>query len=107
MYVDLDSAATEHVRQQWETWGHDIPLVVLPSPYRSVVGVLLDYLDKTDQEHNDGQKALLVLPEFIPAHWWENFLHNQTAWMIKLALLYQRRRGSGRVIVDVPFHLRN
>jgi amino acid transporter len=107
VYIDLDPAATEHVREQWATWGQGVPLVVLPSPYRAVVGVLLDYLDKTDQEHHDGQKALLVLPEFIPAHWWENFLHNQTAWMIKLALLYQRRRGSGRVVVDVPFHLRN
>jgi hypothetical protein len=107
VYIDLDPAATEHVREQWQTWGRDVPLVVLPSPYRSVVDVLLDYLEQTDREHNDGQKAVLVLPEFIPAHWWENLLHNQTAWMIKLALLYQRRRlGSGRVIVDVPFHLR-
>ncbi len=107
VYIELDPAATEHVREQWATWGQGVPLVILPSPYRSVIGVLLDYLEKSDQELNDGQKAVLVLAEFIPAHWWENFLHNQTAWMIKLALLYQRRRGSGRVIVDVPFHLRN
>jgi hypothetical protein len=107
VYIELDPAATEHVREQWQTWGQGVPLVVLPSPYRSIIGVLLEYLERTDREHDDGQKATLVLPEFIPAHWWENILHNQTAWMIKLAMLYQRRRmGSGRVIVDVPFHLR-
>jgi amino acid transporter len=107
VYVELDTAATEKVRQHWEEWGQGVPLVVVPSPYRSVVSPILDYLDQADREANDGQRAVLVLPEFIPAHWWENFLHNQTAWMLKLAILYQRRRlGGGRVIVDVPFQLR-
>ncbi len=106
VYIEIDPGAADAVREQWEKWGQHVPLVVLASPYRSVVSVLLDYLEQTDSDHNDGQKAILVLPEFIPAHWWENFLHNQTAWMIKLAMLYQRRRGSGRVVVDVPFHLR-
>jgi amino acid transporter len=107
LYVEIDPAATPHMRDQWAKWGQGVPLVVVESPYRSVVGVLLDYLEQADAQANDGQKAVLVLPEFIPAHWWENFLHNQTAWVIKLMMLYQRRRGSGRVIVEVPFHLRD
>jgi hypothetical protein len=46
------------------------------------------------------------MPEFIPASWWQHFLHNQTAWMIRLALLYQRRRHRRqRVIIEVPFLL--
>ncbi len=106
IYIEIDPAATAHVRDLWRRWGQDVPLVVVESPYRSVISVLLAYLEKADGEANDGQKAVLVLPEFIPAHWWENFLHNQTAWLIKLALLYQRRRGSGRVVVDVPFHFK-
>lgn len=107
VYVELDPADTEHVRELWEQWGQGVPLVVVPSPYRSIVSPILDYLEQTDSEHNDGQKAVLVLSEFIPAHWWENLLHNQTAWLIRLALLYQRRKyASGRVIVDVPFQLR-
>lgn len=107
LYVELDPAATVHVREQWAVWGQGVPLVVVPSPYRSVVGPILDYLEQTDQAHADGQQAVLVLPEFVPRYWWENLLHNQTAWLIRLALIYQRRRyASGRVIVDVPFHLR-
>jgi hypothetical protein len=43
----------------------------------------------------------------VTAHWWQNLLHNQTAQLIKAALLYGRRRSGGeRVIVDVPYHLR-
>jgi hypothetical protein len=67
----------------------------------------LDFLDETDEKHNDGQLAVVVLPEFIPARWWHGLLHNQTSWLLKTALLYRRRDvGFQRVIIDVPYHLR-
>jgi hypothetical protein len=49
----------------------------------------------------------MVVPEFVPARWWHNLLHNETAWLLKLALLYGRRdwRGRFRIITDVPFYL--
>jgi amino acid transporter len=104
VYVELEPGAGEHVRERWQQWWPDVPLVVLASPYRSIVGPLLEFLDQTDREHADGQFATVVVPEFIPAHWW--LLHNQTAWLIKAALLYRRRRlGYQRVIVDIPYHL--
>ena len=107
VYVETNPEATERVRREWERWGQQVPLVVVPSPYRSIIGPLLDFLDETDREHNDGQLATVVLTEFIPAKWWEHLLHNQTAWLLKLALLYRRRRlGQIRAIVDVPFYLR-
>ncbi len=106
LYIELDPDATAKMRESWEKWGEGLPLVVIASPYRSILGPLLQYLDQTDADHADGQAAILVLPEFIPATWWENLLHNQTAWMIKFAVLYQRRwHGRGRVVVDVPFYL--
>ncbi|MCX8068417.1 MAG: APC family permease [Anaerolineae bacterium] len=107
VYVELEPGSGERIRQKWEHWWPDVPLVILPSPYRSVIGPLLDFLDETDRQHNDGQQAVVVLPEFVPARWWHNLLHNQTAWLLKAALLYRRRRlGFQRVIIDVPYHLR-
>jgi amino acid transporter len=106
VYIELEPASGERIREKWQHWWPDVPLVILPSPYRSIVGPLLDYLDKTDAEHNDGQLATVVLPEFVPARWWHSLLHNQTAWLIKAALLYRRRHlGYQRAIVDVPYHL--
>lgn len=106
VYVELEPGAGEPLREKWEHWWPDVPLVVLPSPYRSLIGPLLDFLDRTDEEHADGQLATVILPEFVPAHWWHSFLHNQTAWLIKAALLYRRRHlGFQRAIVDVPYHL--
>jgi amino acid transporter len=107
VYVELEPGAGEKARVEWEAWWPDVPMVVIPSPYRSIVGPLLQFLDKTDTEHNDGQLAAVVLPEFIPGKWWQTLLHNQTAWLIKAALLYRRRKpGRERVVIDVPFHLR-
>jgi len=76
-------------------------------PFRSIVGPLLDFLDATDREHHDGQLAVVVLPEFVLAQRWQGLLHNQTSRLLKAALLYRRRRqGFQRVIIDVPYHLR-
>jgi amino acid transporter len=107
VYVELEPGAGEKARAEWEAWWPDVPMVVVSSPYRSVVAPLLQFLDETDAQHNDGQLATVVLPDFIPSRWWEALLHNQTAWLIKAALLYRRRQhGLERVIIDVPFHLR-
>jgi hypothetical protein len=107
VYVELEPGAGEGIRKTWQEWWPDVPLVVVPSPYRSIVGPLLDFLDETDRQHKDGTLAVVVLPEFVPAKWWHSLLHNQTAWLIKAAMLYRRRRsGFQRVIIDVPYHLR-
>jgi len=106
VYVELEPGAGERVREKWERWWPDVPLVILPSPYRSTLGPLLEFLDETDRQHDDGQLATVVLPEFVPARWWHGLLHNQTAWLIKTALLYRRRHmGFQRAIIDVPHHL--
>lgn len=107
LYIELEQGKGEEILADWQRWFPDIPLVVKPSPYRSIISPLLDFLDETDEQHNDGQLAVVVLPEFIPAKWWHSLLHNQSSWLIKTALLYRRRHlGYQRVIVDVPYHLR-
>jgi hypothetical protein len=106
VYVELETGAGAKARLEWESWWPDVPMVVVPSPYRSIVAPLMQFLDDTDAQHNDGQLATVVLPEFIPGRWWQSLLHNQTAWLLKTALLYRRRQqGLERVIIDVPFHL--
>ncbi|NOT06395.1 MAG: APC family permease [Anaerolineales bacterium] len=106
VYVELSPGDSHEMKEKWNHFWPDIPLVVVPSPYRSVIQPLLEFLDKTDVDHNDGQQATVVLPEFVPAHWWQTILHNQTAWMLKAALLYHRRNlRYQRVIIDVPYYL--
>jgi hypothetical protein len=78
-----------------------VPLVVLSSPYRSLLRPLLDYIDNL-QERDDNHMVTVVLPEFVPRHWWQHVLHNQTALLIKAALLFRKNT----VVADVPYLLR-
>lgn len=109
VFVNMDPNVPEDsIRRSWNEWLPDMPLVILDSPYRSLVEPLLKYLDQTDTEYNDGQQAVLVLPELIPAKPWQAALHNQMAHSLKDALLFNRReRGFQRVIIDVPYHLKD
>jgi amino acid transporter len=107
VYIELEPGRAQTVRDTWQQWWPDIPLVILDSPYRSILSPLLNFLDETDRNHNDGQLATVVLPEFVPAKWWQGLLHNQTTWLMKTALLYRRRSlGYQRVIIELPFHLK-
>jgi amino acid transporter len=104
--VDVEPEVTAGVREKWATWGLDIPLLVLESPYRSTIGPLLDYLAELDRQESDRGLAVVVLPEFVTATRWHGLLHNQTAQLIKSALVYQRgHTAKDRVIIDVPYHL--
>jgi amino acid transporter len=109
VFVDIDPGPDEEeLRRKWNAWFPDINFVVIPSPYRSLVEPLLTYLVANDVQQNDGQQAILVLPEIIPPSSWHEILHNQSAEEIKKALLFQRRHsGLQRIIIDVPYHLKN
>jgi hypothetical protein len=100
VHVTDDEAEIEQMRANWEALDSDIPLVIIESPYRSLVGPLLAYLDEIDRQRPD-DTLTVVLPEFIARHWWEQILHNQTALRIKAALLFR----PGTVVTSVPYHL--
>jgi amino acid transporter len=100
VYVDVDPAATEQVQREWATWGGRAQLIVLPSPYRSVMEPLLEYIEQVENERQDDY-VTVILPEFVPARWWQHLLHNQRALLIKGALLFR----PNTVVTSVPFHL--
>jgi hypothetical protein len=101
VYIELDPEATLNIRPEWQKWGYGVPLIVLHSPYRSIVQPLLHYIEQIHDESPD-QIVTVILPEFVPAKWWQHILHNQTALQIKGALLFK----SGVIVTSVPYHLR-
>src|SRR5215204_2536431 len=100
VYVDFDEEATAKLREKWERWGSGVELVVLQSPYRELTRPLLRYVDRLRRRGSEGF-VTVVLPEFIPAKWWQQLLHNQSSLLLKGALLFRK----GVVVVSVPYHL--
>ncbi len=100
VYVGFDPGATEQLRAQWPRWGQGIQLVVLDSPYRSLMEPLLEYVDIVSKSETSSY-VTVVLPEFLPARWWHHLFHNQSALLIKGSLLFK----PNTVVTSVPFHL--
>src|SRR2546426_49426 len=101
VFVETDPARPAKVEEKWSRWGLGVPLVVLTSPYRSLLRPLLDYIDQI-QSRGDEQMVTIVLPEFLPRRWWQHIVHNQTALLIKGALLFRKNT----VVADVPYLLK-
>jgi amino acid transporter len=101
VFVETDPTRTAKLEEKWGKWGQGVPLVVLTSPYRSLIRPFLDYVDAL-QSRGPNQVITVVLPEFIPGRWWQHILHNQTALLLKGALLFRRNT----VVADVPYLLR-
>ena len=100
VYVDIDPAATQAIRQQWPQWGQQVDLVVLESPFRSLMEPLLEYIEQVQARDPNGY-VTVILPEFVPRRLWQHLLHNQHALLIKGALLFK----PNVVVTSVPFHL--
>ncbi|MBP6786344.1 MAG: APC family permease [Candidatus Promineofilum sp.] len=107
VYVELEPGTADIMRERWRAGGLDAiaNLVTVPSPYRSLIGPFLAELDRMDAARDDDGPVSVLIPEFVPAHWWQFLLHNQSALPLKLALLYRRRLGKSRAVIDVPFYL--
>jgi hypothetical protein len=101
VFIETEPTRTARIEERWAACGFGVPLVVLGSPYRSLLRPLVDYIEQV-QARGDDQMVTIVLPEFLPRHWWQHILHNQTALLIKGALLFRRNI----VVADVPYLLR-
>ncbi|GER89116.1 amino acid permease [Dictyobacter vulcani] len=108
VHVDVDEEHTDQMRADWERWQKQIPedegihLLIIASPFRSLVRPLLAYIDIIHQRHPEAILTV-ILPEFVVSHWWEYLLHNQTALRLKTSLLFR----PGIAVLNLPQHLRN
>ncbi|HEV7809753.1 MAG TPA: hypothetical protein VGO64_04070, partial [Candidatus Limnocylindrales bacterium] len=83
-----DQAAA--MRKRWQHQVPGVPLVIVESPYRALVGPLVAYLDVLDSGTPPDKPSpitFVVVPEYVARHWWERFLYNQNARRIQSALL--------------------
>ncbi len=101
IHVNIDPADTPRLVREWEQYvGEDIPLVILPSPYRSLIGPLLAYLDQVRKERED-HVITVVLPEFVPGQWWHGVLHNSNSFLLK----YYLGKREGIILTNVRYFL--
>ena len=101
VHVNTDGENPEKLVKQWEHWVEDVPLVVLSSPYRSILRPLLRFIDEVENFRDDDVVTVL-LPEFVPARWWQRLLHNQNGLLLRGYLALRPKV----VVTSVRRHLR-
>ena len=101
VHVSVDPEETLKVRESWSQYGEGFRLVILNSPYRLLVEPVMEYIDNLLAHRQPNDMITIVVPQFIPAHWWENLLHHQTALLLRFALVFK----PGVVIVEVPYQI--
>ncbi|HEU5466254.1 MAG TPA: APC family permease [Gemmatimonadales bacterium] len=99
--VATDPKQVQRMQDEWDLWDSGVPLEVVVSPYRAIVSPLLQFIDQVERTEKPDWLTV-VLPEVVPARWWHAFLHNQTVYAIKTALLFRKNV----VVTTVRHHLR-
>jgi hypothetical protein len=102
VHVDMEKEETARVETQWAQWGCGVPLIVVPLRDGSLTRSLVAYIEDLLGTGRDAW-VTLVLPEILPAKWWQTMLHNRQPFLLKASLLFKQRV----ILTDVPFHLRS
>lgn len=99
VHIAADSREADELDQAWDHWAPDIPLTIIDSPYRSLTRPLLYYLTELKRVEK-ADIVTVIVPEYVPDAWWEHLLHEQSAALLKVLLLFT----PGFVVISVPYH---
>jgi amino acid transporter len=100
VYVEVEPEGTAELQVKWAEWDIGVELVVLKSPYRSILKPLVQYVDGLS---SGGATDLvtIVVPEIVPKNWWGHLLHNKSALFIRTAFLFR----PNVVVTAVPYRI--
>ena len=100
VYVEVEPEKTAPLQGQWASWDIGVDLVILPSPFRSILRPLVDYVDGL-AARGEADLVTIVVPEIVPRSWWGHLLHNKTSLFIRTAFLFR----PNVVVTTVPYRI--
>ena len=101
VHISIDAEQTEKLQHKWSWWGKGARLVVIESPYRTFLEPFLGYVNELCSLLQPNERLTIIVPQFIPKHWWHNVLHTQTAFWLRFMLLNKK----GVVITEIPYQV--
>jgi amino acid transporter len=100
VHVNLNDRVLPELQRSWRQFGGDVELVVLPSPFRSLLGPMLDYVDAL-KASAPGIVITVVVAEAVSTKWYQKLLAESVALQLKTSLA--RRRNV--VVANVRYFL--
>ena len=102
VHISTDPEKTAILLEKWDDWASDVPLVVLNSPYRSLISPIMHYLDAVQIERHN-HLITVIVPEFVPSKWWHHLLHGNNGLLLKAALIGRK----DIVVANLRYYLRD
>lgn len=99
--VAADPLEEEKLKKKWAVWGDGVRLHIIESPYRRLIEPLIAYIDRMADQLGPHEMLTVVVPQFVPTHWFYSGLHMNTASLLRKALM----KRHDIVIMEVPYHL--
>jgi amino acid transporter len=100
VHIGVDPETSAQFEKDWIAYGIQVPLRIIPSPFRDFGAPLSEYLTEYRAQHPEKRMAIYI-PKYVVGHWWEHIFHNHRANRIRKQLMYVR----GAMIVLVPWRL--
>lgn len=100
LHIQVDAERTVALKARWEEWAGEVPLVLLNSPYRSMVSPMMQYLDAVQVERRN-HLITVIVPEYVPTKWWHTLLHGNSGLILKIALLGRK----DVIVTNVRYYL--
>ncbi len=100
VHVDIGHTDRDKLQSQWEKIELDVHLEIIDSPQRSLLTPIINFVAEFEEHHPDTYTTVII-PVAVTRHWWEELLHNQTAFFLKNAL----QSKSQAVITTVRYYL--
>ncbi len=85
LHVSINPKSVPELREQWDKYAASIPLIVLESPYRSLIDPVLEYVDQIRADQ-PGETVTVIVPEAVSTKWYQRFLQENIASQLKSAL---------------------
>ena len=101
VHISSDPSENQKIQEKWQIWGDGYRLVMLDSPYRLFIEPLLTYIQEIDAKKQPNEIITIVVPQFVPKHWYVNMLHTHTADTLRRVLLFRK----DIVITEVPYQV--
>ena len=86
VHINIDDHASEQLSKRWDEMNIQVPLRIVPSPYRDISMPLIKYI-KARRAEFGSEVVTVYTPQYIVGHWWENLLHNHKARRIRQKLM--------------------
>ncbi|WP_439426231.1 APC family permease [Oenococcus alcoholitolerans] len=106
MHVSFDTNVKKEkeTAEEFKRFFPGVRYVDIHSSYRSVIGPASEFIDLMSKQAAARNWSLTIMvPQFIPKHWWQNIMHNQTAFRLRKAFISR----DDVTISSYYFHLRD